>query len=398
MSRPRLALGALALLLLLLGADTVYRAGPSERTDLPVYLAGARRVLAGEDPLLVESGRGWPYVYPPTLAVLLIPLTALPLRVAAGLWFLLSAAAAGLGWWAWLAARRPEGSPAPPAARDLWPWLLVALPCTSALLRGQTGPLLLGLLLGAAACLLRKRDALAGALVALAAAIKLTPALVIVGLAAARRWRALAGAAAGLALWLALVPLPFLGARGTAAALEHFTRHMVLRPVRNPGEPDLTSRNVHVGNNQSLSSLAIRHLEGRARTLTLSLLLLGAVGVALGLSLGGAGEVAPSEGAWALLVAAPLLVAPIAWHHHHVLLLPALAFLCARPERSARAALVGFALLSLLHFAVPPLRPLGLLGLGTLWVFLCVAALSLRPGVDEGEPASAAAGPADGPL
>ncbi|HBP19231.1 MAG TPA: hypothetical protein DEA08_15765 [Planctomycetes bacterium] len=385
-----------ALLILILGADAVYRAGPKERTDLPVYLAGSERVLAGQDPLLVESSRGWPYVYPPTLAVFLTPLTKLPLRVAAGLWFLVSTFVALGGWWLW---RRSGASPlqGPLGWRDALVWALVALPAISALLRGQVGPPLLGLLLAAAACLAREREGpafapLGGALIALATAIKLTPGFVLVGLLAARRWRALAGAAAGLILWLVLVPLPLLGPRGTGAALEHFTQHMVLRPLRDPGERDLTSRNVHIGNNQSLVSLTVRHDPGPAGKAALGLIALGLLGAALGLSARGERAQAsqapahhhPGAAGYALLIAAPLLLAPIAWHHHHVLLLPALAWLAARPPgplgAAARAGLGLFALFSLLHFAVKPLRLGGLLGSGTLLVFALVVALRLAPG------------------
>ena len=263
-------------------------------------------------------------------------------------------------------------------------WALVALPALSALLRGQVGPLLLGLLLAGAACLAREREGLGGALIALATAIKLTPGLVLVGLLGARRWRALGGAAAGLVLWLVLVPLPLLGPSGTLGALEHFTQHMVLRPLRDPGERDLTSRNVHIPNNQSLVSLTVRHDPGPAGEAALGLLALGVLGAALGSSAQGEGGRRPGAAGYALLIAAPLLLAPIAWHHHHVLLLPALAWLAARPPgplgAAARAGLALFAAASLLHFALKPLRAGGLLGSGTLLVFGLVVALRLAPG------------------
>jgi alpha-1,2-mannosyltransferase len=369
----RLAAVAGLLLVLILGADAVYRAGPKERTDLPVYLAGSQRLLAGQDPLLASSKRGWPYVYPPTLAALLVPLSLLPQRLAAGLWFLLGVAAAIGGWWAWRRARRREGEPLWRWREDGLPLLLVALPATSALLRGQVGPLLLGLFLAAAACLHQRRDVLAGGLLALATAIKLTPGLLLVGLIVARRWKAAAGAAAGLLLWLVVVPLPFLGPSGTGEALEHFTQHMIVRPLKNPADPNLTSRNVHIANNQSLTSLTIRHLDGPPRKALLLLLALACLGVPLLLSALPAEPGPPSETAYALLIAAPLLVAPIAWHHHHVLAFPALALLATRRTRGANVALATFALLALLHFAVKPLRPWGLLGLGTLVVCLTTA-------------------------
>ena len=396
-------------------ADAVYRAGPRERTDLPVYLAGSREVLAGRDPLLVESSRGWPYVYPPTVAVLLAPLTPLPLRVGAGLWCLTGLLVLGAGLRAWgrllplgsppepkaasSAGRAcpddpasPDGAvsgsapdPAPgnepdPAGETIralaarlranpWAWelglplVLVLLPALSALLRGQVGPLLLGCGLLAWADLRRGRDLRAGALLALCAAIKLTPLLVIAGLAAARRWRALAGATLGLVACLVLLPLPLLGPQKTVASLAHFGQHMILRPLSDPSDPDMTSLNTHVPRNQSLIALGVRRLEGAPRLLALGLL---ALSVPLTL-LRAAWRL--DLGAYALLWGLPLLIAPVAWHHHHVLAFFALALLSA--QRSWVVA--AFALTSLVHFVAPPLQPFGFLALGTLLALAAAA-------------------------
>lgn len=436
-SKVRLARALLALALLAVVADTVYRAGPRERTDLPVYLAGSREVLAGRDPLLVQSGRGWPYVYPPTAAVLLAPLTPLPLRVSAGLWCVVSIGVLGLGLSAWrgllpLGAAASsgegagEGSPAPESValaagasaasesaapadsgalptdlpaqepapggevtgprRGSCPWVwelalpcvLILLPALSGLLRGQVGPLLLGCGLLAWRDLRRGHDLRAGGLLALCAAIKLTPLFVIVGLAAARRWRAVAGAGLGLVLFLGVLPLPFLGPQRTAASLEHFGRHMILRPLSDPSDPDMTSLNTHVPRNQSLIALGVRRLSGIPKLLALGIL---ALLVPLALCRAGWRF---DLGAYALLWGLPLLIAPVAWHHHHVLAFFALALLGARRSR-----LLGvFALAALGHFALAPLRPYGALALGTL-VVLGAAAWPARPSLVESEPTPA---------
>lgn len=367
--RARAPLAVALLALLILGADCVYRAGPTERTDLPVYLAGARRVLAGEDPFGATSTRGWPYVYPPTFATLLIPLTPLRQRVAAGLWFALSAAALALGA---LGVRRSLGRDGPFAWRvDGLALALIAVPTASALLRGQVGPLLLGLAGGALWALRARRDVLAGALLALATAIKLTPGLLLVGLVVARRWRAAAAAAGALAVWLVLVPLPLLGLGGTTDALTHFGQRMVLRPLRDPGASDLTAQGVHIGTNQSLTSQLVRRAPpGALRTAGLVVLACAICGAALIAAGRGGPDDGLGPGPVGLLLAAPLLVAPIAWHHHHVVLLPLIGWLVLRRPNGSRVALAAFAVLSLLHFAVKPLRPFGLLGLGTLGLFV----------------------------
>ncbi len=376
----------------LLFASCVHRAGPSERTDLPVYLAAARELTQGRDPLGVTSRRGWPYVYPPTLAALLTPLLPLPQRAAAAVWFVVSLAAFAAGC---LALRRALGRRGPfePLA-DGAPLLLVLLPTASALLRGQVGPLLLGLAGGAALCLARRRDLTAGLLLALAAAIKLTPALALLGLVFARRWRVALGGALGLLLWLVLVPLPFLGPSGARAALAHFGERMVLHPLKSPEDPDITAKGVHVGNNQSLSSQVIRRVfTAPARPALLALVVALALAPALAVAARGP-EAGASVPALGVLLAAPLVAAPVAWHHHHVLLLPALAALWLGRERlsAARPVLAAFAALSLLHFAIKPLRDLGLLGGGTLLVLYAAAALAWRAGEADAPGPEASAG------
>ncbi len=377
----------LALVIGVIVADTVYRAGPKQRTDLPVYLAGSARVLSGADPLYARSSRGWPYVYPPTLAVLIAPLRPLPIRLSAGLWCLLSLGVLALGLRRYRTQELVSGSagvPKPPgegslAAPDppdpsrvrweLWlPLVLVTLPLLSGLLRGQVGAILLGLGLWAWCDLRAKRDLRAGVLLALCAAIKLTPLLVIVGLCCARRWRALGGALLGLLLFLVVLPLPFLGLRGTANTLGNFTERMILRPLQDPGGHNMTSNLTHVPQNQALTSLAGRHLEGAPKGVAfaflglLVLLALARTTYRLDLS------------SYGLLWGVPLLVAPVAWHHHHVVAFFSLALLAAR---RARVTLALFAVLALLHFAVKDLRPYGLLAAGTL-IALVLSGLPLR--------------------
>lgn len=59
--------------------------------DFNVYYHASREVIAGRDPYQNSLSEWTPYLYPPLLAELLIPLAALPLTVAAYIWFLISA-------------------------------------------------------------------------------------------------------------------------------------------------------------------------------------------------------------------------------------------------------------------------------------------------------------------
>jgi len=346
-----------------LAASAVHRSGPSQRTDLPVYRAAADELAEGRDPLLARSSRGWPYIYPATLAVLVMPLRALPLRAAALLWFAVGAGAFVAGAAACRAARGRRGRWGRPESIAV---LGVSLPLCSALLRGQVGPLLLGAAGGGLYFLARGRDAAAGALFALAAAIKIVPGLVLLGLLAVRRGRACAAFALALVFWVVLLPAPFLGLRGSFDAAAHCVRVMAVRPLDRPGEVGAGAAAVPVTSptNQSLTALVARRTRGR--TAMLFGAVAGVVLCAVALRARSLFAVCSS------LLAVPLVVAPVAWHHHHVVLSPVLLELAER-RRFGPLGIHGAGLF--LHFLVLPARPLALLGWGTLAV-----AVSVRDG------------------
>jgi hypothetical protein len=95
-----------ALLCAVLFAQTHVRASRPDGIDFTSYLLSARALLHGNSPYLLATP--FPYLYPATLAFLLIPLTFVPPVVALALWFALSAVA---GTWSIrrvLLAARPE--------------------------------------------------------------------------------------------------------------------------------------------------------------------------------------------------------------------------------------------------------------------------------------------------
>jgi alpha-1,2-mannosyltransferase len=59
--------------------------------DFNVYYHASREVIAGRDPYQNSLSEWTPYLYPPLLAELTIPLALLPLSAAAYIWFLMSA-------------------------------------------------------------------------------------------------------------------------------------------------------------------------------------------------------------------------------------------------------------------------------------------------------------------
>jgi hypothetical protein len=155
-----------------------------------------------------ETGRLFPFMYPPSAAAMLAWVSLL------GSFGTLLAMVIvnSVSWLAcillsvWLAAgnstrRHP---------------LVVIIPSLSTIvlvynvyLLGQPNLLLLALLLGAFCCLRLKREFSAGVLLATAAAIKAFPILVLGYLVYRRMWKATLATIVALAAWLLVAPLPF---------------------------------------------------------------------------------------------------------------------------------------------------------------------------------------------
>ena len=159
--------------------DTILTQLPKDtNSDFRVYYLAARHVLHGESPFLVEE-----YLYPPLLALSMAPLGELNYLAARWVWFVFSHGC--LLWAAWLVYRY--------LGRGLLAACLVALvwaggrAAGDALGLGQLGPQLALLL----AIAYTATDWSQGASLGLGIALKLLPGPCAVGLAMARRWRAL---------------------------------------------------------------------------------------------------------------------------------------------------------------------------------------------------------------
>ena len=80
-----------ALLAALLLQQTLVRAARPGGIDLTSYLLSAQALAHGASPYVLATP--FPYLYPPTLALLLIPLALAPPVAAVVLWFALNAGA-----------------------------------------------------------------------------------------------------------------------------------------------------------------------------------------------------------------------------------------------------------------------------------------------------------------
>jgi hypothetical protein len=192
------------------------------------------------------------YPNPPIMAVLLEPLARLPSAAGALVWFSLKAAMAVLALF-WVFRLVEEGGPPfPPWAR--WLVVLCALkPIIDDLNHGNVNLFILFLVVAFLTAYRGRRDLLAGGVLGLAVACKLTPALFVPYLVWKRAWRTLAGFAAGVVLFFypGLVPALRLGPAENQAQLASWYDGMV-KPFLIDGK--VTSEHV----NQSLPGLVFR--------------------------------------------------------------------------------------------------------------------------------------------
>jgi hypothetical protein len=222
-------IAALALVLLAAGAAAARSNLYYQATDFFCLYHGARSLVVGHDPYdeawwsevagglypnpsgrLVPSSCPGRYGYPLWTAVVMLPIGALPIEVAASLWMAISFGASFAGaWWAWLAVRGPA------RLAPLYAILVItAQPLWLLVIYGQITGVMLGLA-GLFALLVARGRAAAGAALSGLALKPQTVALAIPAIALRalmlRRWRLLAVA---VGTGVAMVVVPMLVAPG----------------------------------------------------------------------------------------------------------------------------------------------------------------------------------------
>lgn len=200
----------------------------------------------------VDIARQFNYPNPPIMAVLLLPLAELPPLAGALAWFYLKVAMTLLAiWWVFRLVEEP-GRPFPLVGQVVTV-LLSLRPILGDLEHGNVNLFILFLVVAALTALRHRRDVLAGVLVGLAIACKVTPALLVPYLAWKRAWRSLAGVGLGLVLflWPGVVPSLRIGFAENQRQLSSWYDGMV-RPFLIEGK--VTSDHP----NQSLPGLVYR--------------------------------------------------------------------------------------------------------------------------------------------
>jgi alpha-1,2-mannosyltransferase len=316
--------------------------------DLQVYRAGGEHVLAG-DPLYTGGVLlDLPFVYPPFAAVLFAPLALLPLGVLKALW-----TTAGVALLALVVHRC--------APRAGWPAVALAAvaataldPVRTTLYLGQINIVLLALV--ACDLLGRPEGRLRGVGVGLAAAVKLTPLLFVVYLAATRRWRA---AGTALATFAAAAGIGFLFAPADSVAFWWDGTFLAADRISDVAGPS----------NHSLSGLMAR-LGAEGLPWFAAAAGLGVATIVAAARAHGAGE---EVLAVALCGLASAALAPFAWSHHYVWVVPLAVHLGTRAVAGDRRAAAGLAGVLVATVAVvtalpgPRVGPIPATGLVSVW-------------------------------
>lgn len=230
------------------------------RKDYQLWHDTGQHILHGEA-IYPKRNTKFDFMYPPTAAVLLAPVSLLGengvivalalVNVAAWLACILLATRLATGGW-----RRSH------FLLYLIPSLLVAVYIWSNFHIGQPSLVLLALMLGAFVALQSKRNILAGALIALAAGIKAFPFIAIVYLLYRRYWIAAASLVVSLSIFLIVLPAPFRGMVQARNDLQRWTQGMLLK-YNDKGLAQRPGRS-NSWKNQSIFGLAnrmLRHID-----------------------------------------------------------------------------------------------------------------------------------------
>lgn len=228
------AAGFRALICLFAAAVLVYGAIPVVNAlqeesikDYELWHATGQHVLKGEN-VYPKGKRKFPFMYPPPCAIFLAPISWLGqtgmvvvggiVNAAAWLASILFAVRLVTGSW-----RRQH------VLLYVVPSVVIAVYAWSNFHIGQPSLVLLALMLGAFIALQTRRGLLAGALIAVAAAIKAFPVIAIVYLLYRRYWLAAASLVASIVLLFVLLPRLARGAELARTDLQRWTQGMLFK-------------------------------------------------------------------------------------------------------------------------------------------------------------------------
>lgn len=313
------------------------------KNDFNVYYFAAQEVSAGRTPYENSLGEWTPYLYPPLLAQVLVPFTLLPLPIAAYLWFLINAFSliAALRMSSQLVfSDQPEASHSPKEAKSIsqrfamraTPQLFVAIITLLILLRfvldnfdyGQVNLLVVGLAVAHIYFWKRGKKFLSALVLAVAVAIKITPILLLVFHLAKLRFKYALGCVAFITVIVMISFMPF-GSQADEAFKVFYSR-----TIANQQGFDLAYHG-----NQSLQG-AIERISGSNEGNASARLVTRLIGLGLLAFAFLAARLRQNELADILpFYCLSVLLSPLSWKQHFVILLLPLAFLAGQSSRSS---------------------------------------------------------------
>jgi alpha-1,2-mannosyltransferase len=271
--------------------------------DFLAYDGAVRHLLGGQplyDTTATETGGLGLFLYPPSFALLMLPVALLPTDIAAPLWMFVLIGLALLAVWLM------------PVSRVIR-WLLtlglaVSWPFIDSLAQGQVGPVLLLLFVIGWRSLDRPR--ILGLVLALGTTIKIQPAVVIGWAALTRRFEATA-VAIGVAGALALVATVIVGPQAWAD---------LVTVLANTNRPELTMNSVGIGRvvYEAGASAAVANA---AYVVSI---------VAAGLATLAAIRWASPTASFIVAAIASQKISPVMWPHYAIVLFLPVAWLLAR--------------------------------------------------------------------
>ncbi len=294
--------------LLVIGARYLHSASVHDQIDFGVYRAGGHAIWTGHDLYALHVPPvGLPFTYPPASALLFVLLALAPVHAGQIAW--MAASLLGLGLFVAMTMRRyASGIAATSSSIGLVVLAIVALsdPVRVNLDFGQIN-VLIGVLVVADLSVVWP-SLPRGVMVGVAAALKLTPLFLVAYFIVVRRYRAAVTAACTFAIvtGLAAVAAPH-------ASVDYWL-HGYFADARRTGGIAYIS-------NQSLNGMIVR-LAGspdKAHAIWLPIAIL--VGGAILLAVRSLHEQRPWL-AEAIALAAMLLLSPVSWVHHWILVLP----------------------------------------------------------------------------
>jgi hypothetical protein len=354
--------------------------GPFNKYDYPLWYWAGSQVLAGGD-LYPANHTAWvAFIYPPFAAVLLAPLCLFGQTFSILVVGLIYAVSLGASL---RLSDRLSGASAPK------PWWVVALPPALALPViaenfnfGQPNLMLLAMMLAGLALLSAGRQGSAGAMFALATALKAFPVAILPYLLWRRRWRAAASMVLLTAVLLLLVPAPFRGFERNLNETRTWFNAMVLssdadgfgqRPEQNWS---WKNNSLIAVTNRLLRPLNAEAVDPDAKPFSVNLLdlsyqqaNLALIAIAALISLGFIAVLPPerrrtpkSDAAeYGILLALITIASPLARDYYFVWLLPAITVLVYRaalaPGAATRAVTWGLLALAMGLFALRALHP-----------------------------------------